>query len=86
MKIKFSKKFKKQLKKSPREIQNSFKNRFKIFSENPNNPILRNHGLKHKWQGHRSIDVTGNWRAIFYETNDEWIVFRTIDTHSNLYK
>jgi len=46
--------------------------------------VLDNHSLQGTWLGHRSINVTGDFRAIFKETQDA-AIFVDIDTHHNLY-
>ena len=90
MKIKridFSKRFEKDLKKSPRKIQISFRNRLEIYLTDKFNPILNNHSLTGKYNGYRSFNVTGDWRAVFRELDGgEIIYFDVIRTHSQLYK
>jgi len=68
-------------------VQASFRSRLEIFMADKFNPILNNHSLAGKYQGYRSINITGDWRAIFreYESN-KTAYFVTIDTHSNLYR
>ncbi|MDZ7586807.1 MAG: hypothetical protein U0946_03555 [Patescibacteria group bacterium] len=65
MRIDYSKRFIKQLKKAPLKIRRAFKKRFALFILNPFAVLLNNHSLKEKWQGFKSIDITGDWRAIF---------------------
>ena len=88
--IEFSKLFSKQLKKTPREIKIAFREALSLFLEDFNNPHLRNHSLTRKYAGHKSIDVTEDWRAIFVEIYDgsrgTTIRFKFIGTHSQLYK
>ena len=88
--IDYSKKFLKQLKKCPLEIKIAFRKRFELFLNEPFHPQLNNHVLSGKYSGYRSINVTGDWRAIFsqHEENDDGIVtiFEVIGTHSQLYK
>ena len=87
MRVKFSKKFSKRHKKTPAKIKSAFENRLDIFINDKFHPQLNNHSLAGKYQGLRSINVTGNWRAIFQELQGgEVAYFITIDTHSNLYK
>jgi len=61
-----------------------------IFSENPFDIRLRNHALQWKrYQGFRSLDVTGDYRIIFKELSDgtyELIELVDVWTHSQLYK
>jgi addiction module RelE/StbE family toxin len=87
MRIDYSKRFIKKLAKSPVEIQLGFKSRLRLFIENRFHPLLNNHALGGVLAGYRSINVTGDWRAIFREfENGEIIFFEMIGTHSELYK
>lgn len=81
--------FVKQLKKLDVKIRKSFKERIIKFSKNPQDPQLNDHSLKKAWHGHRSIDVTADWRAIYREIRkrEETIAyFVAIGTHKDLYK
>ncbi len=89
MRIDYSKVFIKHLQKAPIKIQKKFRERLDLFSENKLDPILRNHLLKGKWKGYRSININGDWRAIYHDMGDgtiEWVEFVEIGTHSDLYK
>jgi addiction module RelE/StbE family toxin len=48
--------------------------RLNLFVEDSNHPSLRNHALKAKFAGLRSIDVTDDWRAL-YRWEDQRIIF-----------
>ena len=86
MQIEYSQKFIKEFKRCPQSIKNSFKLRLKIFTNEPLSPILNNHSLHGKLKGLKSINVTGDWRAIFEELeNNEVVYFITIGKHSKLY-
>jgi addiction module RelE/StbE family toxin len=87
MRIKFAKKFKKQYKKAPKEIKQRFDLRLGVFVNDRENPILNEHPLVGKMTGFKSINITADWRAIFEEiTEKEVVMFRSIGTHSQLYK
>ena len=87
MKIKFSKKFVKHYKKIPRKIQIAFDNRLKVFEKDKFHPQLNNHPLTGVYRNYRSINITGDWRAIYTEIDNGSVAyFILIDTHSNLYK
>ncbi len=86
MKVRFSKKFRKQYKKSPLEIQKVFNLRLEFFISNPNSILLRNHALIGKMQGLRSINITGDVRALYEEKGGDEVVFIAIGTHSELYR
>ncbi|MBU3979536.1 type II toxin-antitoxin system mRNA interferase toxin, RelE/StbE family [Patescibacteria group bacterium] len=91
MKVKYTKTFAKQYDKANIKIQKTFKERLKLFSEDPRSPQLRNHLLKGTYKGYRSINITGDWRAIYREIqkeeNDEiYAYFSFLGTHSQLYR
>jgi addiction module RelE/StbE family toxin len=80
--------FDKQLKNAPDEIQEAFADTLELFLEDPHHPQLRNHELREKFAGLRSIDVTGDWRAVFKENQpgkQKIIKFYVIGTHKELY-
>lgn len=84
--IDYSKTFIKQLNKAPLKIKIAFKKKLLLFVRNPFNSQLRNHGLTGKLSGLRSINVTGDWRAIFLEVEGGAIIkFVLLGTHSQLY-
>jgi addiction module RelE/StbE family toxin len=84
MKINFHKNFKKKLKKISPKIQNKFYKRLQIFIKDKNNKILHNHSVDKTFTDCRSINVTGDYRAIFKEDGNT-IVFANVGTHSELY-
>lgn len=86
MKIRFGKIFLKQIDKAPESVAAIFNERVRIFVSDRYNPILNNHELKGKYQGCRSINVGGDWRAIFQELANGDIYFEFIGTHSQMYK
>lgn len=85
MKLVLHKNFAKQYKKLPIKVQTQTKNRLKLFLTNPNDKRLRNHALLSKYQGYRSINITGDYRAVFKVVGSK-AVFTHIGTHSQLYK
>jgi addiction module RelE/StbE family toxin len=88
MKIQFSPNFHRKIKKEDVRIQKSFKEALQLFIKNPFDSQLDNHPLKDTWKGCRSIDITGDYRAIYEEINenDDIIAhFITIGTHQELY-
>ena len=76
--------FKKSYKRLPPKLKERLEDRLRLFSKDEFNPILNNHALKGNWLGYRSMNVTGDIRAIF-RRDSEGVVFVAIDTHSNLY-
>lgn len=86
MQIEYSKKFIKEFKKCPANVKINFKARLKIFINDQDNSILNNHPLIGELRNYRSINITGDWRAIFEEVKGGQIIyFVAIGTHSQLY-
>ena len=73
------------LRKQPAVIQEKFYERFKLFVKDQHNPLLANHILSGEWAGFRSINVTGDIRAVFEEVDKNQIEFIDIGSHSKLY-
>ena len=86
MKIEYSKKFIKEFKRCPEYIKSKLKSRLEIFIEDQSDVMLNNHALLGELKGYRSINITGDWRAIFEDIdNGEIAYFVSIGTHSQLY-
>ena len=77
--------FKKMFKKHPAWIKDKFEERIKLFRKDMFEPILNNHSLKDEWLGCKSINITGDVRAIFEDLGDYHFEFVAIGTHSELY-
>ena len=94
MKIKLHRDFEKQYRKLKEREKKKFKQRRDLFLQDEFNPILNNHSLKGKYQGYRSINITGDLRAIYkrslqgqgpYRRDRQTVIFVAIHIHSNLY-
>ncbi len=86
MRVQFSRQFAKLYDKTPLKIRGVFDERLRLFTHDQFHPLLSNHQLTGEWKGYRSINITGDWRAIFHELNDtDSIIFDAIGTHSQLY-
>ncbi len=85
MKIQFHKNFEKQYKRLRKREQRKTQERLELFLENPFDSRLRNHSLKGKYADYRSINITGDLRAIYKFLSEEECIFVVIDNHSNLY-
>ena len=55
-----------------------------MFIKDPFNKIFRNHALRGDYEDTRSIDVTGDIRAIYILVDDAYVFLR-IGSHSHLY-
>ena len=85
MEIVFHKRFKKQYRKL-RGSQQQIDERLVLFKQDPLAPVLNNHALTREYKGYRSINITGDLRALYEPIGKNAAFFITVDTHSNLYK
>ena len=76
--------FEKNYKKLSSKGKNRLKERLVFFAKDEFNPILNNHALKGNYLGYRSINVTGDLRAI-YKREENLAIFVAVKSHSNLY-
>jgi len=89
MKLKFSKQFDKSYWKLPIKVQDKFNERLIEFEYDKFSKHLNNHSLKWIYLWKKSINITGDYRAIFKEYPNwtyEFVEFINIWTHSQLYK
>jgi len=68
------------------KVQARFRMRRDIFLKNTFNPILKNHKLHSPLEGYRSINITGDIRAIYKEESERIVIFVAIGTHGELYR
>ena len=85
MRVNFHKRFAKSYKKCSVRVRQQFKKRLKLFMKDPLNPVLENHALQGEWRDFRSINVTGDYRALYHYLGEDTVEFFIIETHSNLY-
>jgi len=72
-------------KKQPVWIKDKFEERVRLFQKDMFEPILNNHLLEGEWLGCRSINITGDLRALYEELGNNHFEFIAIETHSELY-
>lgn len=84
MNVRFSKNFLKQYKKL-RAIQKKIDERLVLFRQDSHDPILNNHAPTGEYKGYRSINITGDFRALYEPVDSHVAFFITVDKHSNLY-
>ena len=86
MLVRYHRNFKKQFQKLTAKQQSQFAERLSTFINDPFDPQLNNHALRGEYQGCRSINISGDFRAI-YVANDQGVaLFVVIGTHSQLYE
>ncbi len=81
----YSRSFKKDYKKLSQKIKAAFGVRVEMFILDQHNPILNNHAIHNPYDGSRSINISGDIRAI-YEIDENTVTFIRIGSHSELYK
>lgn len=77
--------FEKSYSKQNIEVKKAFIERRNLLLIDQNHPLLNNHSLQGKWSQYRSINITGDVRAVF-KMEGYFAVFVEIGTHSQLYK
>lgn len=85
MKIVFRREFKKRFKKLPAKIRVQFAERLDVLLSGPDTSVLRVHQLKGNKYPLQSMNVTGDYRALFLMTKHT-VTFYEIGTHSELYE
>lgn len=85
MKIDYSRNFLKQYAKLPKKLQIQTDERLLLWQSNPSNPVLRDHALSGRYQGYRSINITGDVRALYTTHGDSIVIFGFVGSHSQLY-
>ena len=86
MRIEFHREFKKRRKKVSAKILHQLDTKLFLFEKEPFNAQLNNHPLSGNRKGQWTINVTGDWRAVYVFKDKETVVFMYLDTHGNLYK
>ncbi len=86
MEYKLHKNFLKAYKKLTTKLQNITKEKLVIFNNNPFSEELNNHKLNGKYKEYYSINITGDYRAIYKKIGEKFVIFTIIGTHSELYK
>jgi addiction module RelE/StbE family toxin len=83
--IEFTHGFLKQFKALHPKQKERFYSRLDLFKKNPHDKSLRDHALKGKYAGYRSIDIAGDLRALYYVNGSTIVIFAYVWTHSQLY-
>lgn len=85
MNVVFHRRFDKQASKLPQKVKLKMVERISLFCKDPLDISLRNHALHTPYKGSYSIDITGDYRAIYHLFDDDTALFTHIGTHSQLY-
>jgi len=85
MNLKLHKNFIKQYQKLSKKDRNKVKERIGLFLNNHFDERLNNHSLKGKYLNYRSINITGDLRAVYKYIDENECVFVALGTHRQLY-
>ena len=66
-------------------VRRKFLERRELFETHPLHPLLNNHSLTAEYAGCRSINITGDYRAIYF-MHGATCIFIRIGTHPQLYE
>jgi len=86
MRARFNKAFAKQLGRYPHKVQLAFQKRLELFLNDSMNQLLSNHALTGRWDGYRSINISGDLRAVYEMIDKDMVYFVAFGSHSQLYK
>lgn len=84
--IVYSKQFVKMARKLSPKLRAQLADRMELFATDPAHPQLRRHVLHTPYGGSFSIDITGDYRAIYQQLDDTTALFTHVGTHSQLYR
>jgi addiction module RelE/StbE family toxin len=85
MKLYFHKNFQKAFEKLQTSEQEKCRKRLKLFLKDEFGPLLNNHPLRGRYNGYRSINITGDIRAIYKRKTSQRVIFVILGNHNNLY-
>ena len=86
MNVVFHRRFDKMASKLSPKLKTQMVSRITLFAKDPLNPSLRNHALNTPYKGSYSINITGDYRAIYHLIDNQTAMFSHIGTHSQLYR
>jgi len=85
MQVRYGRNFRKMYRKLPAPLKQKFGERLDLLLEYGEHPLLNIHFLAGDWRGYKSMNVTGDIRAVFEVVSDAEIAFEAIGSHSQLY-
>ena len=85
MEVSFHHTFKKRYRKISTSEQKKCDERIAIFMREPFHRLLNNHALSGTYHGYRSINVTGDLRAMYEPVSENSAFFILLGSHAELY-
>lgn len=81
----FARQFDKMYRRLPESLQRRCDDRLLLFEKEPFHTLLNNHALHEPYAGCRSINITGDYRAIYYHEGPNIVRFIAVGTHHELF-
>jgi len=86
MNVVFHRHYEKMIQKLSPKVKQKMIERIELFTKDPLDNRLHNHALHTPYKGSYSIDITGDYRAIYELVDDNTALFTHVGTHSQLYR
>ena len=86
MRVEFHKHFLKSYRKLRQKERQQCDERLALFTQDRMYPLLHDHELVGDYVGYRSINITGDLRAVYKEIAGGLCIFVDIGTHGELYE
>ncbi len=86
MTIQYHRNFEKDFRRLDKKKCARWAQRLEIFMSNPFSAELNNHPLHGIYEGYRSINISGDLRAIYKLIKEDSAGFIALDTHAHLYE
>ena len=77
--------FERQTKKLQKKLRNQMWERLAILEIDESNPLLNDHKLGPPYESYRSINITGDYRAVYRSHSGDDVIFISVGTHHQLY-
>jgi len=84
--VKFHKSFIKSYRRLPLKIKQKADQKMRLFSQNQKAMELNVHTLSGKYNGYMSMNITGDYRALYKIVSKNEVRFMEIGTHAQLYE
>jgi len=85
MNLRYSKKFVASFRKLSTDDKRTVIHALELFQDDPFHPSLRNHAIRDKMSGKRSIAVNNDLRIVFTEHGQD-VTLLAIGTHAEVYR
>lgn len=85
IRIDFTSRYKKRYRLLTSKLQDKVDERIALFVQDQFSPVLENHALHGEYADLRSINITGDYRALYETLSQNSVRFVRLGTHAELY-